>query len=120
MILDLTKSKLFSIDPDLRFCKEYAVPIGTWTECWRRYKLMGYSAGDIKDFVFIKRMRSLSYTTIDRWIFRTEIYSIVNPHLKKGVKHVNSDIFKEYEQEVINELVKKLKTGESNNSNIII
>lgn len=120
MILDLTKSKLFKVNPDVRFSKEYAVPEGVWTEVWRRYKLMGYSQADIKDYLFIKYARGVSYTTIGRWIVRTEIFSIANPLIKKGVRHVNSEIFRAFEQQLMNELIKELKTGESVKSRTII
>lgn len=120
MIIDITQSKLFKLSPDIRFSKEYAVPLGTWIEVWRRYKLLGYNHSDIKDFLFIKHARNLSYSSIDRWIIRNEIYDITSPLIKKGVIHVNSEIFRDWEQNVMNELIKTLKSGASGNSKSII
>lgn len=120
MILDITQSKLFKVSPDVRFSKEYAVPLGTWIEVWRRYKLLGYLPKDIKDYMFIKYARNLSYNTIDRWIVCNEIYDIASPLIKKGVVHVNSDIFRDWEQNVMNELVKTLKSGSTSSSRSII
>jgi len=120
MILDITHSKLFNIDPDKRFAKEYSVPEGTWIEIWRRYKLLDYSHTDIKDYLFIKFARNLSYPAIQRWVIRTEIYGIANPLVKKGVVHVNSEIFREWEQNVMDELFKMIKSGASTTSKTII
>lgn len=120
MILNLTKSKLFKKHPDTRFSEEYTVPKGAWNEIWRRYKLLDYSPADIKDFVFVKYARSLSYPTISRWIFRTEIYSISAPLIKKGVVHANSEIFKEFEEELMNELLKTMQYDDTNSSRTII
>ncbi len=120
MIINITKSKLFNINPDERFSKEYSLPLGTWTKVWGQYKLLGYSNGDMRDYLFIKHARNLSYNSIDRWIIRTEIFSIANPLIKKGVQHVKSEIFKEWEQDVMNEILKTLKSGDSTSSKIII
>lgn len=120
MILDLTKSTLFKVNPDDRFAREYQIPKGVWTEVWKRYKLMDYTHADIKDYLFIKHMRNISYVSIGRWIVRTEIYSIANPLVQEGVKHVNSEIFRQFEQQLMNELVKELKSGVTTHSKTII
>lgn len=111
MIIDLTKSKIFTLDPATRFGKEYGLPREVWPEIWRRYKLLEYSNGDMRDYIFLKHARNLNYMSMKRWICRGEVYLITNPLLKRGVVHVNSAIFGDYEEYVMNELVKPLKNG---------
>ncbi len=120
MIIDLTISKIFTRNLDNRFAREYALPAGVWLEVWRRYKLLEYSNGDLRDFLFIKYARNLNTTSMSRWIIRGEIYSIANPLIKKGVKHVNTEIFGEYEEFLMNELVKPLRNGATRKSDSII
>ena len=120
MIIDLSQSKLFTKDPDIRFAKEYAVPLGTWKEMWRRYKLLEYSNGDLRDFFFIKHARNLTYTSMDRWIVRTEIYERARPVLIMGANMANTEIFGEFEQKVMDELTKQIRWGESLSSHSII
>lgn len=111
MILDITKSKIFKLDPSIRFSKEYGLPKGVWEEIWRRYKMLDYSNGDLRDYLFLKYARNVSHPAMSRWIYRGEIYLITNPLIKQGIIHVNSRIFGEYEEYVMNELVKPLKNG---------
>ena len=111
MIISIRKSKLFTKDPALRFAKEYQIPKESWNLLWRRYKLLDYSNGDLRDFLFLKYARNLNYVTMNRWLNRGEIYFIVKPLIDKGVEHVNTCIFNDYEEYVINELVKPLKNG---------
>lgn len=111
MIITIRKSQLFITDPAIRFAKEYAVPQEAWNEMWRRYKLLGYSPSDMRDYIFIKYARNLTSDAINRWIKRGEVYTIAKPLIKMGVIHVNSAIFKDYEEYVMNEMVKPLKGG---------
>lgn len=111
MIINITKSKIFKLDPSIRFSKEYGLPKEVWAEVWRRYKLLDYSNGDIRDFLFVKYARNLNFMSMKRWIQRGEVYIISRPLIKEGVVHVNSRIFGDYEEYVINELVKPLKNG---------
>lgn len=120
MIIDLTKSKIFTIEPDVRFSREYALPQGSWTAIWRRYKALDYSNEDMRDYLFIKHARNLNFISMDRWIVRSKIYEISGPLIKKGVKHVNSEIFGELEEIVMNELVKSLKNGATQKPKSII
>jgi len=120
MIIDITKSKIFTLDPATRFAKEYGLPKEVWAEVWRRYKLLEYSNGDIRDYVFLKYARNLGHPAMSRWIYRGEIYMIAKPLLEKGVVHVNSVIFGKYEEYVMNELVKPLKNGATTQAKSII
>lgn len=120
MIINLNESIIFTKDPDIRFSKEYAVPTGTWKELWRRYKLLEYSNGDLRDYLFIKYARNLSYNAMDRWIVRTEIYTVSKPVIEKGASVVNSEIFGDFEQHVMDELTKQLRFSGSKESKSII
>ncbi len=111
MVINITKSKIFKLDPSIRFSKEYGLPRDVWAEIWRRYKMLDYSNGDLRDYLFLKYARNLNWMSMYRWICRGEIYMITNPLIKKGVVHVNSSIFGQYEEYVMNELVKPLKNG---------
>lgn len=120
MIIDLSQSKLFTIDPDIRFAKEYLLPPGTWKELWRRYKLLDYTNGDLRDYLFVKHARNLSFNSMNRWIIRSEIFMLSRPILEKGARMVNSGIFLEYEQYILDELVKTLRFNEGRESKAII
>ncbi len=73
--------------------------------------MLEYSNGDIRDYLFLKYARNISYPAMGRWLSRGEIYMITKPLAEKGVVHVNSVIFGKYEEYVMNELVKPLKNG---------
>jgi hypothetical protein len=120
MIINLLKSKIFTDDPDVRFAKEYGVPQGVWKEILRRYKIMDYSPKDLRDYLFIKHARNLEYTTLARWIVRSEIYTLTKPVLDKGGRTVVSSFFGEHEEYIMNELTKQLKNGASKTSRSII
>lgn len=120
MIINIQKSKIFTVDPSSRFSKEYGLPREAWAEVWRRYKMLEYSNGDIRDYIFLKYARNLNWVSMDRWIRRGEIYIITRPLIEKGVIHVNSVIFGQYEEYVMNELVKPLKNGAVSKSESII
>ena len=120
MIIDITKSILFTKDPGIRFAKEYSLPKEIWPELWRRYKLLDYSNGDLRDYLFIKHARNLSYNSMNRWLMCGEIYMLSKPLLDKGVTTVNTVIFKDLEQYVVDELTKQLRFGRSLESKVII
>ena len=120
MIISITKSRIFTSDPAFRFSKEYGIPHDSWANVWRRYKLLDYTNRDLRDFIFLKYARNLSDSAMSRWIMRGEVYFISYPLVKKGVQHVNTSIFKGYEQYVMNELIKPLKNGAKKKSSSII
>ncbi len=120
MLLDLSKSKLFTIEPDVRFAKEFGLDRGLWTELWKRHILMGYTQTEMRDYLMIITGRKPSEGSISRWIIRTKIYTISAPIVKKGARHVNSEIFGEHEEYVIKEMVKHIKSGASKNPKAII
>ena len=48
---------------------------------------------------------------MQRWIWRSEIYSRINEVAKQGCEVVNSSFFAELEYEVIKELTKNLRSS---------
>ncbi len=120
MVIDITKSRIFTTDPSIRFSKEYGLPKEVWNEVWRRYKFLDYSNGDVRDYLFIKYARNLNFMSMKRWIARGEVYIISKPLIEKGVIHVNSRIFGDYEEYVMNELVRPLKDGANTKAESII
>lgn len=120
MIINITISQLFTVDPAIRFSKEYGLPQDVWPEIWRRYKLLDYTRSDLHDYIFIKYARNLDNKAMRRWIERAEIYSITKPLVKMGVQHVNSSIFGDYEEYIMNELVKRIKDGGTSDSKSIL
>lgn len=120
MIIDISQSQLFYGDPDERFAKEFNVDKGIWTELWKRHALMGYTQAEMIEYFHLLTGRKPSFDSIGRWILRTKIYSISSPILKKGAIHVNTEIFGEYEDFVIKEVTKHLKSGASKSSKIVL
>lgn len=113
MLIDLTKSTIFTKDPGIRFAKEHALDKSVWPEVWRRYKLLDYSNGDLRDYLFVKHGRNLAFNTMTRWLLCGEIYMRAKPFLDKGVTTVNTVIFRDLEQQVIDELTKQVRWGRS-------
>jgi len=120
MIVDLSKSKLFTVHPDDRFAREYQVPKGVWTELWKRYKLLSYDVPELCEYFLIKTKIKASPRNINRWIIRTELYMIASPVLKLGACHVNSNIFGFFEDIVLDEFTKHLRFNGTKKSKVII
>lgn len=111
MIIDLTKSILFTQDPDIRFAKEHNVKVGFWKELWKRHKLFEYNVDDMCDYFQMKIGYRPSRKSIKRWIIRSEIYSMSRPVLNKGARTVMSSYFKQHEEYVVRELLKNIKNS---------
>jgi hypothetical protein len=120
MIINLTKSKMFTVDPSKRFAKEFNVDEKVWTECWFKYKLYGFSQNDLRDYVEYKTGRKPSVLSINRWVVRTEIYSIARKAFKMNARIVQSYFFEEYEKEVLDELLKNMKSSATKSSRTIV
>lgn len=126
MIINLTKSDLFTKDPDIRFALEYGLPRGLWNLLFNRAKYLEYSVNELCELYQIKTKSLLGepkvmpYTTMKRWIWRTEIYNRAIPFVKKGAETVVSEVFGEFEEELLKELGKHLRNGETKDSRILI
>lgn len=114
----LLKSKLFT-DPDARFSKEYNIPRGIWNEMFRRYKLNDYPLKDISDLLLAKSGIRVNEKTLNRWIVRSEIYTIARPHIEQGQRAVQSAIFHRFEDDLVSEITKNLRFSVKKKINIL-
>lgn len=120
MIINISKSDLFTLDPDLRFSIKYETPRGMWNLLFNRYKYLELAIPELVVLYQIKTGKKIDYHAIRRWVWRTEVYLIAEPYAKRGAKAVVSDIFGDYEDEVIRELTKHIKSGATRDSNILL
>lgn len=120
MLIYIKKSNLFTVDPDIRFSREYKVPLGTWKELWRKYKLLNYEDQDLKDLFFLKTGRYASQKMLPRWKWRTEVYSMTKPLIDKGAEAVQSYFFKEYEDKVLKEILKNVASSVHKTTKLLI
>jgi len=111
MIIRITKSILFTTDPDIRFASEHHVPLGLWRELWKKYKLQEYEVKDLCDLYHAKTGNRISRRALQRWIRRTEIYSRTKPAIERGVESVTSDFFGNLEWMVLKELFRNMKVS---------
>jgi len=114
MIILLTKSILFTQDPAVRFSKRYDKPVELWKEIYRRYKIMGYTVEEAGDLYHVKTGSRINSKALRRWIWRSEIYEMSIPVVKRGCEVVKSDFFKHHEDYVVSELTKNI-SGAPNN-----
>lgn len=120
MIISIRKSILFTVDPDIRFAKEYNLPQGTLKEIYRRYKLLGYTTRELCEFYTMKTGRKTSHDAMSRWMWRTDIYTVTLPAIEKGAEMVNSSIFKENEWKVIKEITKNMPASANGKTKTLI
>ncbi len=120
MIIYITKSKLFTVEPAERFAKEFDVDKKIWIECWLKYKLLDLRIAELCDYIFIRTGKRPSHKSVKRWIVRTEIYSRALEARKMGAITVTSSFFGEFEQAVVEELVRNMKSSGTMDSRSIV
>ena len=120
MIIHLNKSKLFTVEPAIRFGREFGVDNKIWLEIWLRYKLMDYNVSELCEYTHIKIGRRPSRKSIRRWIIRTELYSMARDVLKLGGTTVTSSYFGQYENEVIKELTRGMRFSGTQKPRILL
>lgn len=111
MIINITKSILFTVDPDVRFARQYGNQEGTLKDIYRRYKILGYTVPELCDFYEMKTGKKSTQKSIKRWIWRTEIYIMALPAINSGAENVTSSFFKQHEWKVIKEILKNVKSS---------
>ena len=111
MIIDLTKSHLFTIDPDKRFAKRNKQPLGLWNLMYRRAKLLNYTTTELCDLQELKTGTRPSESSIIRWVWRSDVYYRAQDALSEGAKMVVSSYFGDMEWSVIKELTKNMKNS---------
>lgn len=120
MLIYLTKSKLFTEDPAIRFIEERKTDKDIWNELWKRYKLLEYTDKDLCEYLEFKTGHKMLEKIMHRWMVRGEIYQRARPFIKQGVETVTTEFFEDYEQELIDELTRNLKYGTSETSRTIV
>ena len=120
MIIHLKKSKLFTVEPAKRFAREFNVDEKIWIEAWFRYKVKEYSVNDLRDYIHTKTGRKPTYLSVHLWVTRTEVYSKAKEAFKMGGSVVVSSFFGEYEDFVIKQITKHIKSGNSKTSRSIV
>ncbi len=120
MILHLTKSKLFTVDPAIRFSREYGVKPRLWNELWKRYGLYEHDIPALCGYFEYKTGRKPNPKSIARWIFLTEIYCRANHVLRMGVRVVDSKYFGTFENELVREISKNMRFSGKTDSRTIV
>lgn len=119
MLLKLHDSKLFTIDPAIRFAEQYNVSQKIWNGVWSRY-LEGYDEKSLAGYILYETGRKISLRSLKRWINRTEIYCRANHIMLMGVRVVSSEYFKEFEQFLIEEVLNNMKYAGTQDSRIMV
>lgn len=120
MIIHLTKSKLFTIDPAIRFAKEYAVDQKLWNELWKRYGLLEYDTEGLCGYFQYKTGRKANTRSIRRWLIRTEIYCRAQHVIGMGVQVVDSAYFGKFEDDLLDELTKSMRFSGKRDSRTLL
>lgn len=119
MIIKLTESKLFTIEPAVRFGDEYKVSPKIWYDLWRRFNELEYTIPELCEFYYIKVGTPIKRRKMEDWIFKAQAYDIARSKMKLGAKVVNSEIFGDLEQRLVNELFKHVKSGDTKNVRVL-
>lgn len=119
MLIRINNSRLFDTNPAKRFAEEYDVDEKLWNEIWKRYKLLDYTVEDLSDLFHIKTGKQIKRRYIKRWIFLGEIYILAKPARDMGAQVINTELFGEFEQKVIEEITRHLRSGSTTDSRIM-
>lgn len=111
MIIRLDKSQLFTTDPRDRFAREYGLPQSVFDEIWRRRKDLEYSLSELSEYIKIKHHMDITPMSLHRWIWKNSVFNRAQVAIMRGALAVQSDFFNEFEDQVVNELLKGLKSG---------
>ena len=120
MLIYLNKSKLFTEDPAMRFAREYMTTEQMWNELWRRYKVLEYTVPELCEYMQIKTGSRFNERTMRRWVTRSELYHRAHPFVSRGVHTATTELFGEFEQDVINELMKHMKNDGAKSTFLIV
>jgi hypothetical protein len=119
MLIKLHASKLFTEDTALRFAQQYGVKPKLWHEIWKRY-LAGYDAEALAGYFIYKTQKQITVDSVKRWLTKTEIFYRANHIILMGVRVVQSEYFQEYENFLVEELLRNMKSSVTQDSRIIV
>jgi hypothetical protein len=120
MIIKLLESKLFTVDPALRFAREYNVKPELWNEIWKRHALLEYDLDGICGYFNYKTHRRPKKESIARWILRTELYCRAQHIIRMGQRVVDSEYFGVFEAQLIQELTRNMRFSAIHDSRTIV
>ena len=120
MLVKLLESKLFTVDPAIRFAKEYKVSPKLWNEIWKRHALLEYDIDGLCGYFQYKTNRRPNPRALRKWIVRTEIYCRANHIIRMGQRVVDSQYFAAFEQQLIEELTRNMRYSGHKDSRSIV
>lgn len=120
MLVKIRSSRLFDTSPAIRFANQYSVPENMWTEMWKRHKMLEFTLSELQEYFLIKTGKKIRKRQITRWIFLTDIYSRTKPAREKGAEVIDTSMFGEFEDKVIEELTRHLKSGSTKRVNVLV
>ncbi len=119
MILQLKESKLFTTDTALRFAKEYRVSPRIWNEVWKRH-LEGVDSEALAGYILYKTGHKIKVTVVNEWLIKTEIYCRANHVIRMGVRVVQSEFFGIYEDFILKEVLRNMKSSRTRDTRILL
>lgn len=119
MLLKLHDSKLFTVDPAVRFAEQYHVSPKVWNQVWSRY-LEGYDDKSLAGYILYETERRISLKSLRQWLTKTEIYCRANHIMLMGVRVVQSEYFGVYEAFIIEEVLRNMKYRGTQDSRIMV
>lgn len=93
--IELT-SPIFKVKPTHKFAETMGVSALFWENMWFRYRWLGYSKRDLKEWFELKAGKPISKKTIGRWVIRQELYDDAHLAVKKGATVVTIHYFRRH------------------------
>ncbi len=119
MLIKLKSSKMFTEDTAIRFAQEYQVKPRMWNEIWKR-SLAGYDCEALAGYFIYKTRKQIDARAIRLWLAKTEIYCRANHLMLMGVRVVQSEYFAEYEDFLVKEVLRNMKSSRTQDSRIMV
>jgi len=120
MLVKLKESKLFTVDPAVRFAKEYQVSPKIWHEMWKRHLFYEYDLDGLCGYFQYKTGKRIKPHKVTLWIQRSYFYSKANHIIRLGQRVVDSQYFGIHEQPLIKELTKNMLFKGNKDSRTIV
>ncbi len=120
MLVKLHESKLFTVDPAVRFGKEYNVHPKIWNEIWKRHTLLEYDMDGLCGYFQYKTGRKPNRESLRQWLIRTEIYCRANHVMRMGQRIVDSQYFGSFEEDLIKEITRNMRFRQAKDNRVIV
>lgn len=119
MIIKLYESKLFTLDPAIRFAREYGVDKQVWNELWKRH-LAEYDTEALAGYFIYKTEKRITTDALRRWFRMADVYCRANHIMLMGIRVVQSEYFGEYEELVLKEVLRGIKYSKVKEPRIVL